>query len=799
MENPDNNNSNAEDQASELNQPSIDVVNSVDAETAIKEDPIIEEGPDFFERLGNKAIWLALGLATCIAFYVYKDFLLFNNVLLYTDIGSDSVNIFYPVWAHYADLWREPGMPSWSMQTAMGQSVGYGGITDPTLMIYVLLGKSNIPFAVAYVEVAKILLTVVFIFKYLSYLNLNKLTCIIGSLLFAFSGYMIMGTAGWPYHSHEALLIAFFLVITEKYIKSKSWIWMAVFSLIMAWTNFILFVQLFIIFIPYVLFRNYENELTLKNNVKSISIAVIGYLLGSLLAFPSLKAAFNFIFKSGRAEGLSASSAVSDLKQTSLFSFSSGEEYDSILLRLFSNDLLGTGNDYKGWFNYLESPILYMGLPCVIFIIAQVTKTTLKQKLTYSILLAICILLIVFPWFRYAYWGFNLNYFRSFGFFINIILFFIAIQGFNNFIINKTNNNYLLYVIAFMFVILFIYPGNVSGNIDNPQRMFVSLFLLIYAGIIYFYKQAKNRNELKWALILLVVVELGMQSHTTVNNRNTLTDEDIQSGKLYGDSTLQVLDWIKKQDTGFYRIAKYYPSGPAQHMSMNDAMVQNFNGLIGYSSLHNKYYMRFLSGTDCIDPKQPDDMKWTYKILSRPFLSAFAGAKYFLDKDSIQLDTLAFKFKAKVNSIYVYESLIAQPIAIAYDQYIPENEFKKLPKWNKDYVLFKAVVISEENLSNVAGLTKFNLKDTISKSDKQAFLLAANERKAMLKQQLKVSSNAITGTIETAKPCIVSFQIPYDANWKLTFNNQAINSFVGNFGFICLKPTLGKNALVLKY
>ena len=221
MENPDNNNSNSAEQASELNQPSTDDINALDAETAIKEEPIIDEGPDFFERQGKKAIWFALGLAACIAFYVYKDFLLFNNVLLYTDIGSDSVNIFYPLWAHCADLWREPGMPSWSMQTAMGQSVGNGGITDPFFMIYVLLGKSNIPYAIAYVEVVKILLTVVFIFKYLSYLNLNKLTCIIGSLLFAFSGYMIMGTAGWPYHSHEALLIAFFLVITEKYIKSK--------------------------------------------------------------------------------------------------------------------------------------------------------------------------------------------------------------------------------------------------------------------------------------------------------------------------------------------------------------------------------------------------------------------------------------------------------------------------------------------------------------------------------------------------------------------------------------------------
>ena len=178
------------------------------------------EGPDFFDKLGNKAIWLALGLAACIATYVYWDFITLQRVLLYTDIGSDSVNIFYPVWAHYADLWREPGMPSWSMQMAMGQSVGYAGMTDPFFMIYVLVGKNNIPYTIVFVEVTKILLTTLFIFKYLRYLNLKNLTCIIGSLLFAFSGYMIMGTAGWPYHSHEALLIAFFLMIAEKYAVS---------------------------------------------------------------------------------------------------------------------------------------------------------------------------------------------------------------------------------------------------------------------------------------------------------------------------------------------------------------------------------------------------------------------------------------------------------------------------------------------------------------------------------------------------------------------------------------------------
>ena len=792
MENPNQIN-NSDDQAAELNQPISDDV------SLIKEDPMVEDGPDFFDRLGKKAIWFALGMAACIAFYVYKDFLLFNNVLLYTDIGSDSVNIFYPVWAHYADLWREPGMPSWTMQWAMGQSVGYAGITDPFFMIYVLLGKSNIPYAIAYVEIAKILLTVVFIYTYLNLLNLSKLTCIIGSLLFAFSGYMIMGTAGWPYHSHEALLIALFLMVAEKFVKDNSWMWVIIFSFIMAWTNFILLAQLLVIFTAYVIYRNYEKESNLKQTLKSLVLGVCAYGIGALLAFPSLKAAFDAIFKSGRAESLSSSDAVSQLKQTTLFSFSSGDEYYSILCRLFSNDLLGTGNDYKGWFNYLESPILYMGLPCIIFIAAQFFGFSTKQKLSYGFLIFLYAVLLVFPWFRFAYWGFNLNYFRSFGFFITIILFFIAIQGLNNFLKNKANNKFLLYIIGFMFVILFIYPADISGKIDNPQRMFISLFLLLYAIVIFLYNQSKNRNELKFGFLAIVVIELGLQSHTTVNNRNTLTHEDIQAGKLYGDSTLQVLDWIKQQDTGFFRVAKYYPSGPAQHMSMNDAMVQGFNGLIGYSSLHNRYYMRFLNGTNCIDPKQPDDMKWTYKILSRPYLSSFAGAKYFLDKDSIKLDTINFKFICKKYGIYIYKSNITHSIAVAYEQYITEKEFKTLSKWNKDFVLYKALILSDENLKEVSGLKHFNLKDTITKDNKTAFLLAAKEQQELLKQNLKVTNNSVSGTLETTKSCLITFLIPFDEKWKLEQNGETKNYFVGDFGFICFKQTQNKTAIKLTY
>jgi hypothetical protein len=741
------------------------------------------EGPDFFDKLGNKAIWLALGLAACIATYVYWDFITLQRVLLYTDIGSDSVNIFYPVWAHYADLWREPGMPSWSMQMAMGQSVGYAGMTDPFFMIYVLVGKNNIPYTIVFVEVTKILLTTLFIFKYLRYLNLKNLTCIIGSLLFAFSGYMIMGTSGWPYHSHEAMLIALFLMVAEKFVKDKSWLWMGIFAFCMAWTNTILLIQLLVIFIAYSVFRNYEKEISLKANIKNTAIGLVSYCLGSLLAFPSVKAGLAFIFKSERVENISTSIEVATYKKTGILSFASGEENTSIFFRLFSNDLMGTGSDYKGWFNYLESPILYIGLPSLIFLVASFSTKEKKQKKIYLFVILTAIILLMFPWFRYAFWGFNLNYFRSFGFYVSILLFYVAIHGINSFLSEKRDYKYLNYCAATYIFLLFVYPGNNSGKLISNQRMIVGLFFVLYIVLIYLRNKKQNIVELKWGLLLLVIIELGLQSHTTINKRNTLSDADLKAGKLYGDSTLQVIDWLKKQDSSFFRIAKYYPSGPAEHMSMNDAMLQNFNGLIGYTSFHQKYYMRFLSGLDCIDPKQPDDIKWTYKILSRPYLSSFAGAKYFLDKDSIKLDTNNFKYIGKKFGIYMYESRIANSIAVAYDQYITEKEFKTLSKWNKDYVLYKAIVIAEENLKEVNGLKHFELKDTITKEDKKAFLLAAQEQGKLLKQNLKVNNNEVCGTLATEKPCVITFLIPFDENWNLLLNENEKNNFIGNYGF----------------
>src|SRR3984893_17978120 len=56
---------------------------------------------------------------------VFRNSLLGDKVLLYKDIGADSVNDSYPYFVHLSDYIRHQGFPSWSFSSGMGQSLFY--------------------------------------------------------------------------------------------------------------------------------------------------------------------------------------------------------------------------------------------------------------------------------------------------------------------------------------------------------------------------------------------------------------------------------------------------------------------------------------------------------------------------------------------------------------------------------------------------------------------------------------------------------------------------------------------------
>ena len=103
-----------------------------------------------FESLSAvKAVGVVLALALAMIAYIYNDFLFGNAVLLYTDIGSDSVNIFYPQWVQMAKLWAQHGaLHGFSLETVMGMPTGIN-MWDPFGWIVIFGGPKQFPSALS--------------------------------------------------------------------------------------------------------------------------------------------------------------------------------------------------------------------------------------------------------------------------------------------------------------------------------------------------------------------------------------------------------------------------------------------------------------------------------------------------------------------------------------------------------------------------------------------------------------------------------------------------------------------------
>src|SRR3954468_12614066 len=97
---------------------------------------------------------------------IFRDFVFGDKVLLYKDVGSDSINFHYAYYVHISDYLRREGFPRWSFAPGMGQSIfpfANSLLFDPV----VWLKKSLIAHALVYQHLLKAIICGLLFFRFL--------------------------------------------------------------------------------------------------------------------------------------------------------------------------------------------------------------------------------------------------------------------------------------------------------------------------------------------------------------------------------------------------------------------------------------------------------------------------------------------------------------------------------------------------------------------------------------------------------------------------------------------------------
>jgi hypothetical protein len=296
---------------------------------------------------------------------IFFEFLFGNALLLYKDVGSDSLNSYYPDFVNLSRYVRAHGFPSWSFHVGMGQDLCYATgylVWQPVSW----LPQSWIAGALVYQHLGKVLLAGLIFFRLLQLLGLRSLASLLGSLLLAFSAFMCMGSCWYPL-ADEVVCFAAIMLGVEKILRGQSWITLLLgIALVGMITPFHLYLAAILV-LAYGSARLFARSPQSTNRILRASlaiglVAVLAVGLGAVITLPYLYAVLN----SPRGSG--TTSLVGALSSKSLFSFESPLHYFTALLRPFANDMLGAGGEYRGSPNYLEAPIPYCGLLCLVIL-----------------------------------------------------------------------------------------------------------------------------------------------------------------------------------------------------------------------------------------------------------------------------------------------------------------------------------------------------------------------------------------------------------------------------------------------
>lgn len=743
-------------------------------------------GINIAPSLEKPNISLLMILLVFIGIFTFKDYLFLNKLYIFLDIGSDSYTQAYPQFVNISDYIRNEGIPAWSFFHGMGQNIFPGEISNPFNLILYLLGREYLPYGIAYVEFLKILLGGIIFYYYLKLLPLSHYTCVIGSILFAYSGYMILGS-GWYGHSAFIVFGAFFLFSFEKLFNENIWYYFPLsVVLVVSRSPFYLYI-LSVFLLLYSIFRIlYAGGWSIKKScLLYIKLAGLGFL-GLAMVAPFVANDLLRIMESPRVGG--DAGYFNQLMNASIFSFGSFSHNITAVLRLFSNDLLGAGSDFSGWYNYLEAPNFYCGLITLLLFPQIFYFTDKRRKIIFSFII-IWVFVVIFPFFRHALYLFTGDYYKGgLSFILPFTLLFYSLQALDSVFKKETINRKLLLSTLILLLGVLYFPYTLLDKkllIVKEIRLFVSVFLILYTFILYFWgRHIIKIKTFRICILSLICIEAYMFSYITTNSRVVLTAKDLQQNVGYNDESLHVVEAIKEKDVGFYRIEKDYLSGIAIHGSLNNSLIQNYYGTSSYQQWNQKYYIRFLAETGVIDSNNEAMTRWAPGLSDRPLLQTISSVKYFISKKEVpDFYKITYKKLYRFGEILALENKYFLPLGFTYNRHITRSDFMKLNNLQKEMVLFKAFV-TENDAESLQGFERFDvnkLKDIYTYKEYE------DDVKKLSQDTMNIithNQNNIKGNIQVKGSKLLFFSIPYDKGWHIFIDGKKQKSWLVNIGFM---------------
>lgn len=740
------------------------------------------------QHLGRKLIhWLRgdrallLGLQLAVAAVLFYDFLLGRKYFAFFDIGSDTYFQFVPAAIHLA---ANSGILSgWSFSVGLGTAVGL--LPDPFSLLGIAGGSGHVLDLRIWVYLFKIVLGGLAFHGFLVTIGARREAALLAAFSYSFCG-QIVSDGQWDPHATEFAVYPLILwaLARQRYAGDLWPIPMAIaFATVCGVFPFSVGV-----FVGYCFIANLVVASNPASTLKTWCLKTFPLCaLGFLLAAPNLVPLVLALLDSPRVTGPQAGFS----KQISgLLSVNDLQTVWIEIAGFFHKNLLGVGNQYRGWMNYLEGPGYFTGLLSLLLLPQLWRGNRIDRRILLAGLI-VMVAFVTFPAIRYIAFGFALDYFRVNNLWLSLLLLTLFAHSLGV-VAEKGINGRLLAVAAFTIgATLVLLEVNLGSALWMPHAyriLALSASALIFLAILSFHP-LPWRNVVPF-MVAFIAIETALVAYPSFHAGRQSVDASTPG---FNDATIPALAAIREHDRGFYRVEKTYDS-----VSLCDALAQDYRGVKSYWFQNRSTVALYIDLA--LLPAQSSGKNFTNWLPSfggRFVLNTLFGVKYLLADVPVELP--GFQPVHQTGGVTIYRNELALPLGFVYEYQLPHDKFMALDPVMRDLALLNAVIVDQPGRAQlkIFDVGRFAARSISYLEDNYVAPARALQQRGM--QLSYFSDSLIRGSVISDIPGTMVFSIPFSTGWTVLVDGKETPSYKANVGMTAIDLAAGSHQVELRY
>ena len=703
---------------------------------------------------------LVFSICFALVFFTISFAFLRNDWKTFLGFG-DGPEQLYPALYYYGDWLKSlfsnlihGTLPTWSWDIGLGSDVittlGYYVVGDPFALLAGVWPQSQIELLYSFIILAKMYCMGVAFFAYVHYLKRGWFESLLGSLLYAFCGFVVVFVIPMSLFGTAIIYLPLLLLGLEKIFRKEKPHFFVIMSFLSVLNNFYMLYMLVLLIAIYGIIRYlFAYRSTVKAFFatigKCIGFFAIGACMGAFLFLPMIK-------------GFLSSCRVSNssLLDAGLF-------YSSDYYKLFFTEFAipGQGTDTGTHYTALSFAAISFFALIILFITRE--KRYWQLRVGFIVLSAIMLIPIggsIFNGFGYAVnrWMFG------YAFLISLITVVVLPKLYQ---LSKVKAGILAGCIVVYIGLCFL--------IQNTPKIYIVIslgFMLVILSILFFFGKTKYIRFTKSALLVVTCMYLGLNGFIVYDRHfSGLSDQcsSLDTVKYSYDTGLGQTASQLSDDSNFYRtIAGGW---------INASMVTPFHSLSSYWSLQDK---------DIYDVYVDQNIGLHFvhyfsDFGDDPYLNTLLGVKYQVTENN---NTSMYGYEKvetpEGGSGNVYENQYALPLGFTYDSIMYRSEYDKLNTMDKKNTLLSSLILEDNASSN--GLTEQSASDINSLPEEAYTIEESNENTVISDHEITVDENGevlLNVNIPEGKTIYVQFKNLHldSSRWVTVVNGEKESMF----------------------